>query len=790
MIISKHVTLAWRRLRKDLRFSLLNLLGLSAGLACALLIYLWVSDERQFDHFFDHSAQIYQLMELRNYNHQLAISDESSGQLGDAVARQMPEVQYEATLAPPAWFQSFTLSVGDKNIQAVGQYAEPEYFQVFSFKLLEGNRADLLRDKGSIVISENLAKKLFQTTENLLGKTILFQHDREFAISGVFANLPAHSSQQFDFVLSFDYYRDIMPWVKNWYATGPHNFVLLKPGTDIGAFNRKIAHIIRDNTQDTSRQAIVLPFADSYLMNTFEHGQRLGGRIEYVRLFSLIAIFILAIACINFMNLSTAKSSRKLRDAGVQKVLGARRDQLIGQYLVEPCLLALAALIIAIGICFLLLPEFNQLTGKQISLIADPGWIPAALLIALFTGLVSGSFPALYLSGFDPVTVLKGKFPLSNSSLIARKSLVIFQFSLSVLAIIGVLAVYRQMRLIQMMNLGYNRDHVIRFKSEGKVLENQENFRMALKQIPGVVNASATYHNLIGRNYGTISLDWDGKDPNTPIYFEGIGASYDFVETMGMEMASGRSFSKEFGSDSNKILINQTAAQAMGYKDPIGKRLTIGDVQTYQIIGVVRDFHFESLHEKVKPLYIQLDTKGSTWYKNMVRLRAGQERETIARLQQFYSSYNPGFIFDYQFLDQAYQDLYQAESRVSVLSRYFAGLAILISCLGLFGLAAFTAQQREKEIGIRKVVGASVGMLVFMLSKEFLKLVGASILVAFPLSWWLMRLWLNGFAYRVPLKADIFLIAGGAMMLITACTVSFQSVRAALANPVKSLRSE
>ena len=370
-----NLKIAWRNLIKDKQFTFLNVLGLSAGLACTLLIYLWVNDEMSFDKFFANNNQVYQLMEHRKTDGETTVSDESSGLLSETLIHQIPEIEYASPLAPPDWFQKFTLSVIDKNIKAVGQYAGKNYFNIFSFKLLDGKKDAVLADKNSIVISDELANKLFGTTENLIGKPIQFQHDTTFFVSGVFEKVPYHSSQKFDFVLSFDYLADVQPWVKTWNNTGPHNFVMLKKGTDINSFNKKIAGIITASSQDTTRSAFAMKFSDGYLQNTFNHGSRVGGRMEYVRLFSLIAIFILIIACINFMNLSTAKASRRMKEVGIKKVVGAERGQLIMQFLAESVLLTLFAMIIAVVIAWLLLPQFNQLTGKQIKLHFTPGLV-------------------------------------------------------------------------------------------------------------------------------------------------------------------------------------------------------------------------------------------------------------------------------------------------------------------------------------------------------------------------------------------------------------------------------
>jgi putative ABC transport system permease protein len=774
---------------RDKQFTLLNLIGLATGIACALLIYLWVADELGFDKFYENSSQVYQLMEHRNYSGHESISDESSGFLGETAKIQIPEVQYAATVAPSNWFQKFTLTAGEKNIKATGQYVGRDYFNIFSFRLLSGNKNDVLKDKSSIVISADLANKLFGSTENIIGKALRFQHDTTFFVSGVFENIPENSSEQFDFVLSFEYFREVQTWVKSWGNMGPHNYVMLKKGTDINAFNKNISGIVRRNAGDTFRTIFAIPFTTAYLQNTFVHGARVGGRAEYVRLFSIIAIFILAIACINFMNLSTAKASRRLKEVGIKKVVGANRKQLIFQFLSESVLLTFVSVIFALLLVFILLPEFNRITDKHLSLRFDAGFLSGVFGITLFTGIASGSYPALYLSGFNPISILKNKLSASIGEVWARKGLVVFQFAITVTLIVSVLIVYKQISLIQSVNLGYNKDNIIRFNAEGKVLSGEENFIAQLKKIPGVINATYTSHDMVGRNFGGDMVEWPGKNPKDDYYFEGVNAGLGFIETMGMQMAEGRSYSKDFGNDSSNIIFNETAVKAMGLKNPIGKTVKWFG-RNMQIIGVVKDFHFESLHQQVMPLYIAWQPHGGWSDKIMIKISGNREKETIARIEDAYQKYNPGFPFEFNFLDDAYQKQYAAESRVSLLSGYFAGLAIVISCLGLFGLAAFTAQRRQKEIGVRKIVGASVSNIFIMLSKDFLMLVVIAILIAFPLSWWFMNQWLQSFAYRTNISADIFFVAGGSIILITLATVSYQAIKAAIANPVKSLRTE
>jgi ABC-type antimicrobial peptide transport system permease subunit len=486
------------------------------------------------------------------------------------------------------------------------------------------------------------------------------------------------------------------------------------------------------------------------------------------------------------MNLSTAKASRRLKEIGIKKVVGAGRKQLIFQFLSESLLLTLCATVFAVGIALLLLPAFNQVTGKQISLHFDTTIIIYFIAIILCTGLLAGSYPALYLSRFNPLSILKGKLNTSVAEVVSRKGLVVFQFTLSTILIVAVMVIYQQMQFIQATDAGYNKNNVLRFSAEGNIQGKREAFIAELKNIPGVVNASSTFHKMVGRGYNhSGGMEWQGKDPKSDLSFDVFEVDYDFVETMGMKMKEGRSFSRSFGADSPGIVLNETAVKAMGLKDPVGKIIRRFGKNT-QIIGVVKDFHFESLHEPIKPAYMVLWPGGTI----VVSVRANNQRQTIAAIERLYGKYNPGFPFTFNFLDEAYQKQYDSETRVSALSKYFAGLAIIISCLGLFGLAAFTAQKRRKEIGVRKVIGASVLNITTMLSKDFLRLIFISLAIAFPVSWWLMNNWLQSFAYRINIGFSVFAFAAISILLITLLTVSFQAIKAAIANPVKSLRTE
>jgi putative ABC transport system permease protein len=793
----------WRNLAKDRRFTVLNLLGLSTGLACTLLIYLWVTDELQMDKFHQNDARLYQVMENRVQGPRIWTAPSAPAPEAEALAKEMPEVQYavatvgaeNTTLSatPAALYASPAApSTTEKDIKSNGLYAGADFFHVFSYNLTQGNPGQVLADKNAIVLSDLLARRLFGTTENLIGKTVQFQHEQPYTISGIFTAPGIHSSEQFDFVLPILSQKDAQDNRTNWGNTFCSTYLVLKPGASVAQFNAKIAGLIlrKSSNQIKYRTPFIQRYSDIYLYGRYEAGVQAGGRIDYVRLFSLIALFILVIACINFMNLSTAKAAGRAKEVGIKKVVGAGRGGLIIQFLGESIGMAFAALILAIGWVGLVLPAFNNITAKQLSLYhLDTGFILSALGITLFTGLVAGSYPALYLSGFKPIQVLKGKLRTAAGEVLVRKGLVVFQFTLSIILIVAVGVVYRQISYIQTKPLGYDRDHVLSIDKEGRLtdVQQQNTFLAEARRIPGVTSASGISHTLTGHNGGTYGVVWPGKDPNDRTEFEIVAGDLDMIATLGMTIKDGRDFSAAYPSDSTGIIFNEAAIRFMGLQHPIGQQITMWD-QPVKIVGMVSDFHFQSLHEKVKPLLILLRPQWTSRF--VIKLAADREKAAIAALEQLYRQFNPGWSFGYTFMDESYQALYVSENRVSVLSRCFAGLAILISCLGLFGLAAFTAQRRNKEIGIRKVLGASVGGVVMLLSGDFLKLVLVAMLISFPLAWWATSQWLKSFAYRIDIGPGIFAAAGAFIILLTFLTISFQSIRAALANPAKSLKTE
>ncbi|MFM9908974.1 MAG: ABC transporter permease [Chitinophagaceae bacterium] len=794
-MLKHYFLIVTRNLKRHKGSFIINLIGLSTGLACALLIYLWVNDEIGFDKFHAKDNQLYQVMEMSTENNTNLVHEHTQGLLADAMAKELPEIESAVSvmnLAKEGFY--FNLKTPEKILKAAGIFASKDFFELFSYKLVQGNANQVLQDRNSIVISEDMAMRFFGSTSNVIGKTLEYEVagmvKKQGQVTGIFEKLPANSTMKFDFVLTHDLLiNEVWKNGQSWNNEGPQTYLAIKEGTNIPQFNVKIKDFIKKYRKETQFSLFVRSYSSAYLYGTYENGKQAGGRIGYVKLFGIVALFILLIACINFMNLSTARASRRLKEVGIKKAVGSSRRALIFQFLGEAVFMSLLSLILACLLVILFLPAFNTLTGKQLSIQTGPGVLLVLLGASIVTGLLAGSYPAFYLSKFNPVAVLKGKVKNSIGELFARKGLVVFQFVVSLVLIIAVMVVHQQMEFVQSKNLGYDKENIIQFDKEGVAASNTETFLMELKKIPGIVHASAISQSAVqsGSNSTTYGIEWAGKSKDDLTNFVVRNVDYDMIETLGIQVVEGRSFSKQYGADSAKLLFNETAIKTMGLKNPVGTKVRMWDTDM-EIAGVVKDFHISSLHERIEPMVFRYDPQRTTMF--MAKLEKVKEKETIKRVEEFYQKYNPGYSLNYTFLDNAYQAQYVSEKRVSSLSKYFAGLAILISCLGLFGLAAFNAEMRIKEMGIRKVLGASAGSIMYLLSKDFFKLAVLAMLIAFPLAWWAMSNWLNGFVYKISIGTAVFLIAAGTIVLLTIVTVGFQAIKAALANPVKSLRTE
>lgn len=782
----KHIILISIRNFKRFKSSFfINLIGLSSGLACTLLIYLWVADELAMDKFHAHDSRLFQVMEHQDYAGEIMTTASTPGLLGETLMEEIPEIELAATTG---WVNNQTLSIGDHSIKAKGFHVPEVFFQMFSFDLVQGDASNVMKDKSAIAISESLAERLFGQTEDVIGREVEYEHDQTFIVSGIFKDVPKNSRFQFEYTLHFEVFKDDNEWVEHWGNNGPPTYALLREGSDYREVSDKIANFVSERNEDSNVTLFLTPYSDRYLYGKYTNGVQDGGRIEYVQLFSAIAIFILIIACINFMNLSTARASRRAKEVGVKKAIGARKGMLVWQYLGESIFITLLSLLLALLFVALFLPEFNQITDKQISLEISSQLILFIVAICIATGLISGSYPALYLSSFRSTVILKGELRGSIGELWARRGLVVFQFALSVLLIVSVIVVYKQVDFVQNKNLGYDKDNLILFGLEGKAYSNRETFLNELKRIPGVASVSSAGHQILGRNNNTSGLEWPGKNPEDRILFENVRVNYDLIETLGAEIKEGRSFSRDFSTDTSKIILNEAAVRVMNLDNPIGEQIRLWDEYDLEIIGIVKDYHFQSLHTEVNPLFFWL-RPDATW-NVLLRIEAGKEKETIARLSSFYEDFNPGFVFDFEFLDDNYARQYAAEQRVATLSRYFAGIAILISCLGLFGLAAFTTERRLKEIGIRKILGSSELQIVRLLSSDFSKMILVAIVLALPFSYFLIENWMERFAYRIDLEWWFFAGAGLLSVLVVWGTVGFQTLKAARINPAECLRDE
>ncbi|MEJ0030891.1 MAG: FtsX-like permease family protein [Bacteroidota bacterium] len=606
--------------------------------------------------------------------------------------------------------------------------------------------------------------------------------------------------EQYDILMSYEVFLDESPWLKDWGSSDPHTFIVLKDNVDPAVVESKILHFMDSRVKDRVKTLILQHYSDRYLYSKFENGKAIGGKIEYVRLFIVVAVVILVIACINFMNLSTARATRRLKEIGVKKAIGARRrGSLAFQFLAESMSLALMSAAVAFTIDWLLLPAFNSLTAKHVVLTFDSNFIVAALGVVIVTGLVSGGYPALYLSRFKAGEVLKGKIRNSFGELLARKGLVVFQYMISFVLIVGVIIIYRQIEYVQSENLGYNREHIIRFDMEiepsdepdyftanGGFKRNVESLMTEMRRVPGVADVANFFHDVTGSHGGLGGVDWEPGDKDVEVSFNNLEVGYDFLPLLDVKMVQGRNYSREFSDDMSKIIFNETAIRKMGLKDPIGHTVKLWG-QDRQIIGVVKDFHYESLYQEMKPLLIQLVPAAP---RIMAKLDGQRMSEALAGIQRIYESRYPGLAFEYRFVDDDYNALYASEQRISVLARIFAGLAIVISCLGLYGLTAFTAERRMKEISVRKVFGASEMSIMRLLSSEFTILVLVAMLVGVPLIWVGGQWWLSGFAYRSGISWWYFLMGAGSIFLITLITVSMNTIRAARVNPAQTLRNE
>jgi ABC-type antimicrobial peptide transport system permease subunit len=744
-----------------------------------------VADEYSFDSQQQDREHIYQVMEHHPYDSNPVTYPVTPGLLAAGLQAEIPGIK---ATCRASWKQSKLITLGVKSIYEKGLSVDSSFFQMFTQSFLAGNPRQAFRQVNSIVVSESMARRFFNSTD-IIGKTLSINNRQTFEVTGVVKDVPENATLQFDWLIPFQNYLNDNDWLNSWQNSGTMTYVQLEPATDWKQVNTRISQYLHSKDSSITSQLFLFAMKDWRLYNNFVDGKQSGGRIVYVKLFTTIAWIILLIACINFMNLSTARSEKRAREVGVRKVLGAERRVLILQFLGESLLMTLVAVVMAAALIALVLPLFNTLVEKQLTFsLGNPLHAAGLAVIALLCGLVSGSYPALYLSSFRPIAVLKSlKLSGANATFI-RKGLVVFQFTISIVLIISTIIIYQQVNYVRNRQLGYDKQNLIQVPARGAIKDHFNAFSQELKASSLFDHVSLANLNILEMGQASENFSWQGKDPNRKLQVTHDAIGPDYLQTAGLQLIRGRDFNANGSADSLSMIINESMAKEMGLENPIGA-VIMQDSTRFTVIGEVKDFIFGDQYAKPKPaLFYQRPEWANYIY---ARARPGIKAEAaIAKLEALFRQFNPGYPMEYSFVDQNFDQLFKSEKLIGRLSRLFALLAILISCLGLFGLAAYTAERRTREIGIRKVLGASVQGLARLLSLEFLKLVGWSILIAFPLGWWLMHQWLQEYAYRIEISWTVFIMAGLAALLIAVFTISFQAIRAASANPVISLKNE
>jgi putative ABC transport system permease protein len=786
-MIKNYFKIAFRNLLLNKFFSIINISGLAIGMASAILIFLWIQNEVSYDRFHTNSDRLYQV-----WGNDVVGGETRSGMptpeiMAPVLKNDVPEIERVSRVT---WGEDYLFTVGDKILKAKGNLVDPAFLSIFSFPLIEGNTNTVLKDPYSIVITQQLAKKIFGN-EVAVGKMISVENDENYKVTGVLKDLPNNTQFNFEYLMSYEH-RSMKGYIdSDWTDISIRTYALLKPNASFAAANGKIKDVVINRSGKRSKTTQFLyPVSKVRLYSNFENGKVTGGRIERVKTFGIIAIFILLIACINFMNLSTARSEKRAKEVGIRKVVGAMKKSLIGQFLAESVLMAFIAGILAVAAVQLSLPVFNRLVEKQLFVYFSNiyFWISSFGFI-LITGILAGSYPAFFLSAFKPVFVLKGTFKKVNALVTPRKVLVVLQFTFAIAMIICTLIVGQQIKFAQTREAGYDKNDLGYVFMQGDIGKNYQLIKNELLNSGVALSISKTQAPLTQNWSWGISMNWQGKDPNTKVQVNRYTEDGDLVKTAGMKLVQGRDIdATNYPSDSTACLINEAAVKAMGFKNPIGQ-VIFDDPINWHVIGVIKDFILESPYENIKPFMI----KGPKYGGNVMHIKLNQANSTaqnLARAEIIFRKYNPLYPFEFHFTDEEYAQKFGDEKLTGTLASLFAALTIFISCLGLFGLATYMAETRIKEIGVRKVLGASVASITSLLSKDFIKLVIVAILVASPLAWWAMSKWLSGYDYRVTISWETFFIAGLISVLIALVTVSYQSIKAAVANPVKSLRTE
>ncbi|OEK07273.1 hypothetical protein BFP71_05780 [Roseivirga misakiensis] len=780
---------AFRVFWREKGYSLMNIFGLTVGIAASMLLLLYVESEKSVNQFHRDIDNIFQVMEHQTYPNSVRTFDDNPGPLVTVFSDEMPEVEYMAAFTRS---QEILLSIDDKGYKETGMWASEDFFEIFDVDFIEGQKENSLTDPSMVYISRSVKERIFGS-ETALTKTINFDGWGDYQVAGVFEDVPSATTIDFDFILPYQVWREVFTWVESWDNSGVKGLAKLSPGTDVDAFNQKIAGYINEKIpgRDHNVTIFLQPLKDRYLYNNFENGFISGGRITYAKLLTAVAYFILLIAIINFVNLATARSTKRAKEVGVKKIVGSTRGLLRAQFMTESLLLALISTALAGLIIMSVITPLNMLVGKSMSFsVSSIDQMSKLLIIGLGVGLLAGIYPALILSSFKPLSVVKGSFKSSGWSNGIRKGLVVFQFTISTLLIISTLVVRNQMDYIKSKNLGYNKEHLVTIPVEGALRDQvvQAQFKSTVLSNSNFKNVSFSGGTPLSFFSSTdAGFSWEGKVGELSNKFRIINTDVDFFDTYGIEIVKGRGFDPELATDTLNYIINEQAAEAMNVEDPILLPVSLWG-SPGRIIGVVKDFHYSSLHEKIGPMVMPYRPNYPT--DLTIKMTGQNVVESIAYLEKVMADINPSYPFEYSFVDVEYEQLYQNEATIGTLANYFSAIAIFISLLGLFGLSSFSADQRSKEIGIRKVLGARVSDITFQISKGFLVLVGVGFVLAAPLGYGFMNNWLQTFEYRTQIGVTVFILSAFISMFITLLAVSYHALKAAYTNPIQSLRSE
>jgi len=783
--------IAFRNLWRNKGFSAINIAGLAIGMAAAMLIFLWVQNEISYDRFYSNTDRTCVLYSRDMYNGQLDVWNRVPALMAPTLKKDYPEVQNAARFRTVY----FLVSKEEKHLNGEGAFADSSFLSILNFPLLNGNAKSALNGNRNIVITHALSVKLFGS-ENAMGKTVRIDSTENFTVTGVLKDLPVNTEFSFQYLLPWSFMTKL-GWDKNqtWAFSNSTTYVLLKDGASAAAFDEKMKNIVKAHVkegQGSTLEVFIQPLNRMHLYSRAVNGKLVTGRIETVKLFVIIAVVILLIACINFMNLSTARSEKRAKEVGIRKVVGARKNSLVMQFMAESTLIAFIAFVIALVVVQISLAGFNSIIGSQLSIdFANLNWWLFALAFILFTGFTAGSYPAFYLSSSRPVVVLKGTFKKVNALVTPRKALVVLQFTFAVVLIICTIIVERQLQFARNREAGYNRGNLVYIFSQGDVIKNYALIKHDLLNTGAAVAVTKTFSPMTRVWGSTTGLSWPGStDADKKTNFLQFEADADFVKTTGVKLLKGRDIDMTaYRSDSTAVLLNETAVKTMHLQNPLGQIIKNGQGVNCHIVGVLKDFIIESPYDNIGPMVVQ----GLSTSYPVVHFRLNPANSTavdLAKAEKVLKQYNPQYPFEYYFVDDAYAQKFRAETQDGKLAALFASLTIFISCLGLFGLATYMAENRIKEIGIRKVLGATVGSITTLLSIDFIKLVIISIVVASPVAWWAMDKWLQAYTYRITVEWWVFILAGLGAVIIALLTVGFQSVKAAMMNPVRSLKSE